>query len=38
MEQLDVVVELLSGIDDEGAVRGVFYDRLCEAVCRLTSM
>lgn len=34
-----MVVELLSGIDAEGpdAARA-FYDRLCEAVCRLTSM
>ncbi len=33
-----MVVELLSGIDGDGAAGGAFYDRLCEAVCRLTSM
>ena len=38
-EQLDVVVELLSGLDAEGVDSPrAFYDPLCEAVCRLTSM
>ena len=37
--ELDTVVELLSGIDaDEGDAPRAFYDRLCEALCRLTSM
>lgn len=35
-EALDVLVELLSEPDD--ASGGLFYDRLCEAVCRLTAM
>jgi signal transduction histidine kinase len=35
-EALDVLVELLSELDD--ASGEAFYDRLCEAVCRLTSM
>jgi len=37
VETLDVLVELLSGIDTETGPNG-FYHRLCEAVCRLTSM
>lgn len=37
--ELDTVVELLSGIDAEGNdPPREFYDRLCEAMCRLTSM
>ena len=37
--ELDTVVELLSGIDAEGSdPPREFYDRLCEAMCRLTSM
>ncbi|MGI8946272.1 MAG: GAF domain-containing sensor histidine kinase, partial [Thermoleophilaceae bacterium] len=38
-EQLDVMVELLTGLDANGgdAPRD-FYNSLCEAVCRLTSM
>jgi signal transduction histidine kinase len=35
-DALDVFVELLSELDD--ASGRSFYDRLCEAVCRLTSM
>jgi signal transduction histidine kinase len=37
VETLDVFVELLSDIDTE-TYPGEFYDRLCEAVCRLTTM
>jgi signal transduction histidine kinase len=38
-DQLDVMVELLSGLDADGAdAANAFYDPLCEAVCRLTSM
>jgi signal transduction histidine kinase len=38
-EQLDVMVELLSGLDADGVdAPSAFYDPLCEAVCRLTSM
>jgi len=39
-ELFDVFVELLSEIDAErdGAPANAFHDRLCEAVCRLTSM
>src|SRR5919109_3270481 len=38
-DALDVFVELLSGLDDQYQSSGrAFYDRLCEAVCRLTSM
>ena len=38
-EQLDVMVELLSGLDADGvAAPRAFYDPLCEAVGRLTSM
>ena len=38
-EQLDVMVELLSGLDADGAdAPSAFYDPLCEAVARLTSM
>ena len=37
--ELDTVVELLSGIDAEGTdPPREFYDRLCEAMCRLTTM
>lgn len=33
------MVELLAGLDADGAEDGrAFYDRLCEAMCRLTSM
>jgi signal transduction histidine kinase len=35
-QALDVLVELLSELDDSSGE--AFYDRLCEAVCRLTSM
>ncbi len=39
VDALDVFVSLLSGLDsDPGASSPQFYDRLCEAVCRLTSM
>jgi nitrate/nitrite-specific signal transduction histidine kinase len=37
-DALDVFVELLSGLDDRALSGRAFYDRLCEAVCRLTSM
>lgn len=38
-EQLDVMVELLSELDADGVDSAqAFYDPLCEAVCRLTSM
>jgi len=37
VEALEVFVELLSNMDGETRARD-FYDRLCEAVCRLTSM
>jgi signal transduction histidine kinase len=38
-EPLDTMVELLSGLDADGRQGGgAFYDRLCEAMCRLTSM
>jgi GAF domain-containing protein len=38
-DALDVIVELLSGLDDDVLSSGrEFYDRLCEALCRLTSM
>src|SRR3954463_13847763 len=37
VETLDVVVELFSEIESETAP-GEFYNRLCEALCRLTSM
>lgn len=38
-EQLDVIVELLSELDSTATdAPRAFYDRLCEAVCRLTSM
>ena len=38
-EQLDVMVELLSGLDADGVdAAQAFYDPVCEAVCRLTSM
>jgi signal transduction histidine kinase len=39
VEALDVFVELLSGLDhDTESGTGEFYDRCCEALCRLTSM
>src|SRR3954467_10565253 len=37
-DALDVFVALLSGLDDQASSGQAFYDRLCEAVCRLTSM
>jgi signal transduction histidine kinase len=38
-EPLDAMVELLAGLDTDGGEGGrAFYDRLCEAMCRLTSM
>jgi signal transduction histidine kinase len=37
-DALDVFVALLSGLDDQGSSGRAFYDSLCEAVCRLTSM
>jgi signal transduction histidine kinase len=38
-DALDAIVELLSGLDERPEPAGSdFYDRLCEAVCRLTSM
>ena len=38
-EPLDTMVDLLSGLDAAGdGGRQAFYDRLCEAMCRLTSM
>jgi len=37
MDALDVFVALLSGMDDDAGASD-FYDRICEAVCRLTSM
>ena len=38
-DQLDVMVELLSELDADGVdAPQAFYDPLCEAVCRLTSM
>ncbi len=39
IEPLDAMVELLTRLDADGADDGAaFYDRLCEAMCRLTSM
>ena len=39
VDALDAFVSLLSGLDsDPGANSPQFYDCLCEAVCRLTSM
>jgi signal transduction histidine kinase len=39
IEPLDTMVELLAGLDSDGGEGGrAFYDRLCEAMCRLTSM
>jgi nitrate/nitrite-specific signal transduction histidine kinase len=39
VDALDVLVELLSELDDDAASSAPgFYDRVCEAVCRLTSM
>jgi signal transduction histidine kinase len=37
VQALEVFVELLSGMDAETRARD-FYDRLCEALCRLTTM
>lgn len=37
VEAVEVLVELLSGMDAETGARD-FWDRLCEALCRLTSM
>lgn len=37
-DALDVVVQLLFELGEEEAGQSVFYDRICEAVCRLTSM
>jgi signal transduction histidine kinase len=37
-DALDVVVQLLFELGDEGDQPWLFYDRICEAVCRLTSM
>lgn len=37
VESLDVFVGLLSEVDAPGAT-GAFYDRVCEAMCRLTTM
>lgn len=37
-DALDVVVQLLFEVGDERDAPWVFYDRICEAVCRLTSM
>jgi signal transduction histidine kinase len=38
-EPLDAMVELLAGLDaDPGEGGRAFYDRLCEAMCHLTSM
>jgi signal transduction histidine kinase len=38
-EPLDTMVELLAGLDSDGGEDGrAFYDRFCEAMCRLTSM
>ncbi|MFN2617483.1 MAG: GAF domain-containing sensor histidine kinase [Thermoleophilaceae bacterium] len=38
-DALDALVELLSELDQDAESAGTdFYDRICEAVCRLTSM
>src|SRR3954449_10720490 len=37
-DALDVFVALLSGLDDQASSGRAFYNSLCEAVCRLTSM
>lgn len=37
VDAVEVVVDLLSGVEDEAAPEA-FYGRLCEAVCRVTSM
>src|SRR5205823_7230658 len=37
VEPLEVFVELLADIDVETSSTG-FYDRICEAICRLTTM
>ena len=38
-DALDVMVRLLSELDGDSPTSGLdFYDRLCEALCRLTSM
>src|SRR3954454_22504379 len=39
LDALDVFVELLSEMDEDPESSGrEFYDRFCEAVCRVTSM
>jgi signal transduction histidine kinase len=38
VEPLDAMVELLSGLDAGDDDSQAFYDRLCEAMCSLTSM
>ena len=37
VDAVEVIVDLLSGVEDAAAPEA-FYDRLCEAVCRVTSM
>jgi signal transduction histidine kinase len=37
IDALEVVVDLLSGVEDDAAP-DAFYSRLCQAVCRVTSM
>jgi len=37
VEPLEVFVELLAGIDNDTS-SNEFYDRICEAICRLTTM
>ena len=37
-DALDVVVRLLFGLGDAAADSDPFHDRICEAVCRLTSL
>jgi signal transduction histidine kinase len=37
VEPLEVFVELLADLDAD-ATQAVFYDRICEAICRLTTM
>jgi hypothetical protein len=36
VEPLEVFVELLADLDD--TTSSEFYDRICEAICRLTTM
>ena len=38
VDALELFVEVLSQSGDGGRVRRPFYDRLCEAVCRLGHM